>query len=62
VSGVVWVRSSRCESSSCVELARSPCGVQVRDGKDPDGPVLSFTREAWREFTNGVRGGEFDLP
>jgi hypothetical protein len=62
VSGVVWVRSSRCESSSCVELARCSCGARVRDGKNPDGPFLSFTREGWRAFLKGVRNGEFDLP
>jgi hypothetical protein len=32
----------------------------MRDGKDPDGPTLAFTRSEWAAFTAGVRGGEFD--
>ncbi|MEV6149784.1 DUF397 domain-containing protein [Nonomuraea sp. NPDC052129] len=32
----------------------------MRDSKDPDGPVLSFTPDEWRAFTAGVKDGEFD--
>jgi hypothetical protein len=34
--------------------------VLVRDSKDPDGPVLSFDRDEWRAFVEGIRLG--DLP
>jgi hypothetical protein len=36
--------------------------VQVRDSKDPDGPVLAFTRREWEAFLAGCKDGEFDLP
>jgi hypothetical protein len=35
--------------------------VEVRDSKDPEGPVLSFTLQEWRAFTDGVKAGEFDV-
>lgn len=57
-----WRKSSRCETSACVEVLVLPDGgVAVRDSKDPNGPVLSFTPEEWSAFTAGVRAGEFDL-
>jgi hypothetical protein len=33
----------------------------VRDSKDRDGSVLVFSADEWRAFTDGVRGGEFEL-
>ncbi|WP_344973881.1 DUF397 domain-containing protein [Streptosporangium fragile] len=31
----------------------------VRDSKDPDGPVLSFTPSEWDAFITGIKGGAF---
>lgn len=55
-----WRRASGCDSNTCVEVAYAD-DVLVRDSKDPDGPVLRFTPDEWTAFTEGVRGGEFDL-
>lgn len=33
----------------------------VRDGGDPDGPVLRFTDGEWAAFVAGVNAGEFDV-
>jgi hypothetical protein len=55
-----WRKSGRCDSSTCVEVAVTPDGVGVRDGKDPDGAVLWFTPEEWTAFLDGVRNGEFN--
>jgi hypothetical protein len=33
----------------------------MRDSKDPDGPVLTFTPAEWEAFTLGVQDGEFDV-
>jgi hypothetical protein len=53
---------SACEGGgSCVEVATIATLVLVRDSKDPDGPVLAFTRIEWTEFLTGVRRGEFDF-
>jgi len=50
--GLTWIRSSHSFSNGqCVEVAPLPNGqVAVRDSKDPDGPVVVYTRDAWRAF------------
>jgi hypothetical protein len=59
---VSWHRSSHSQDGACVEVARVPGQVLVRDSKDPDGPILSFTFAEWHAFLAGVSGGEFELP
>lgn len=59
-----WEKSSYSGSTggACVEVSRSvPEAVAVRDSKDPDGPRLVVTPQDWREFTSGVRSGDFHL-
>jgi hypothetical protein len=55
----MWVRSTFCGTGTCVEVARDVDDILVRDSKDPDGPVLRVSREAWEAFTQGVADGEF---
>lgn len=55
-----WRRSSRCESTTCVEVAHTPTHVLVRDSKAAGGPTLWFEPGQWAEFTAGVKLGEFD--
>ena len=57
-----WRKSSYCGSQSCVEVAdlMAP-DILVRDGKNPDGSVLSFEREPWGAFIAGIKGGDFGL-
>jgi hypothetical protein len=58
---VEWHRSAgHCNDGGCVEVTRHDV-VQVRDSKDPDGPVLTFTPGAWVQFIAGVKAGHFDL-
>jgi hypothetical protein len=49
-------------NGQCVEvrLASSTTGVELRDSKDPSGPVLSFERGHWRAFIDDVASGRFD--
>lgn len=50
-----WRKSSYSASSSeCVDVARRGGAVLMRDSKDPDGPVLSFSLDVWREFVAQV--------
>ena len=48
----IWVKSSLSFSNgNCVEVASLPGGeIGVRDGRDPDGPVLRFTPGEWGAF------------
>ncbi|MEU8568640.1 DUF397 domain-containing protein [Streptomyces pathocidini] len=48
-----WRKSSYSgsEGGNCVEVAAHPTAIHVRDSKDPNGPVLTFTPEGWSSFT-----------
>ena len=70
LSGAPWRKSSHSSApaGACVEVAVVPGSkegsdyvITMRDSKDPDGPVLTFTPDEWRAFTLGVRDGEFDV-
>ncbi len=45
----------------CVEVCRMPDGrVAVRDSKNRDGPLLTFTSAQWARFVAGIKSEEFD--
>lgn len=47
-----WRKSSHSGSDGgdCVEVAAHPGAVHVRDSKDPSGPALTFSPDAWTAF------------
>jgi hypothetical protein len=57
-----WRKSSRSNGGgACVEVADNLPGiVAVRDSKDPDGPALIFSPEAWSAFVSAARNESFD--
>lgn len=60
-AGVRWRKStySNNQGCNCVEAARVGAGAMaVRDSKDPHGPALVFTADAWSAFTAAVKDGE----
>lgn len=55
-----WFKSSHsgAQGLECVEAAfLRGHRTAVRDSKEPGGPVLTFTAEAWRTFLDGVKAG-----
>ncbi|MGS2645601.1 DUF397 domain-containing protein [Streptosporangium sp. G12] len=53
-----WFKSSRSggNGGDCVEVATNLPGiVAVRDSKNPDGPALAFTPQAWADFITSVK-------
>ena len=53
-----WRKSSYSGNGGgdCVEVARSlPDVVAVRDSKNPDGPILTFSRDEWASFITRLR-------
>jgi len=54
-----WRKSSRCASSTCVEVAKVEDQYLVRDSKNPDAATLTFTEQEWVAFVEGVTAGEF---
>jgi hypothetical protein len=54
---VRWHKSSHSSANGqCVEVAPVAGAVAVRDSKNPAGPVLIFTRQAWAAFVEDVKG------
>jgi hypothetical protein len=64
LSRAIWVKSSYSNGNEgqCVEFAPGIAAtagvVPVRDSKDPAGPALVFSVDAWGSFTAAVRSGE----
>lgn len=53
-----WFKSSRSlgHQTDCVEAAFGKRDRHFRDSKNPDGPVLTFSRHTYRAFTEGLKG------
>lgn len=63
IQGVAWVRStySNATGGNCVEVAALPDGgAAMRNSRDPQGPVLVYTRAEIAAFVAGAKEGEFD--
>ncbi|WP_328461007.1 DUF397 domain-containing protein [Streptomyces sp. NBC_00448] len=58
---VSWRKSSYSNhESNCVEVAElDQETVGIRDSKDRNGPILTFSRSAVRAFVAGTARGEF---
>ncbi len=54
-----WAKSSYStpNGGNCVQVRRITKAVQIRDSKDPDGAVLTFTPAEWRAFVAAVKDG-----
>ena len=61
-TGLVWVKASYSSAwGQCVEIASAPGNaVAMRDSKDPDGPILFYSRSEFKAFLDGALKGDFD--
>ncbi|MFI0942383.1 DUF397 domain-containing protein [Streptomyces sp. NPDC021020] len=60
LADALWFKSSYSNGTGeCVEVVIIGDQVATRDSKDPSGPNLAFTAEAWTAFVRGVTLGEF---
>ncbi|MDH6578617.1 DUF397 domain-containing protein [Kitasatospora sp. MAP5-34] len=61
LTATTWVKSSYSENGGqCIEVAPGFVGVMpVRDSKDPSGPALVFSADAWQSFVTATREGTF---
>jgi Domain of unknown function (DUF397) len=56
-----WIKATASDGGgNCVQLRRSGDTVEVRDSKDPDGPVLRFTPSEFAAWLDGAKRAEFD--
>lgn len=56
-----WRKSthSTATGNNCLEVGRIARDmVALRDSKNPQGPILTFSDSAWREFLNGIKSGD----
>jgi hypothetical protein len=59
--GARWRKSARSSAQgNCVELAKLPGEVAIRNSRHPEGPALVFTDAELDAFLAGVKDGEFD--
>ena len=57
---LVWRKArSSVNNGACVEVASLGDGVAVRDSKNPDGSLLSYSAAEWHSFLAGVKKGLF---
>jgi hypothetical protein len=61
LTNAIWHKSSHSneDGGDCVEVALTPRPVAVRDSKDPEGPALFFSPDAWSAFVTAVNAGDF---
>ena len=58
-----WRKSSYSQptQSDCVEVAQVGSVNAVRDSKNPDGGVLTLSREVWAAMVSQIKRGAYDL-
>jgi hypothetical protein len=56
-----WRKARRsANNGACLELAPASGQIYIRDSKDQDGPIVSFSGYSWRLFVADVKLGQFD--
>jgi hypothetical protein len=55
-----WRVARRCNGGNCVRIASTGEMIVIGDSKNPDGPVLAYSRSEFKAFAEGIRQGEFD--
>ncbi|MFA1539747.1 DUF397 domain-containing protein [Actinomadura monticuli] len=61
---IVWRKAKRSNTSGgdCVEVARRPGNIGVRDSKDPHGPMFALSQATFRKLVRDVKAGGLDAP
>ncbi|MEV4670277.1 DUF397 domain-containing protein [Actinomadura sp. NPDC049382] len=54
---ITWRKAGKSDGQggACVEVARFPEAVAVRDSKDPDGPKLLLTPRTFQTILNSLK-------
>ncbi len=60
IGNLSWRVARQCNNGACVRVARRGEVVFIGDSKDPDGPLLTYTRAELEAFIHGVKEGDFD--
>lgn len=55
-----WRVALRCNGGACIRVAPRGSQIIIGDSKSPNGPVLTYSRDEWLAFVDGIRQGDFD--
>lgn len=55
-----WYTTERCDGGACVQIGTLGESILIRSTIDPDGHWVTLSRDEWRAFVAGVKGGDFD--
>ena len=61
IDRAVWRSAPGDAGGSRVEVAFVDDLIGLRNGAEPDSPVLVFTQDEWLAFVDGAKDGEFDV-
>ena len=50
-----WRTARNCDGGNCIRVATSKDKVTIGDSKNPDGPMLSYSRAEWVAFIDGIK-------
>jgi Domain of unknown function (DUF397) len=57
-----WRKAKGCDGGSCVEIAKQGEHVMVRRSTDPEGTLITLSRDMWKEFVARVKHDDFVDP
>ena len=58
---VAWRVARDCNGGSCVQVAApSQDKILIGDSKRSDGLAMSYSRDEWVAFVQGIKEGDFD--
>jgi Domain of unknown function (DUF397) len=55
-----WRAPQSCNGGNCVRVAPGNQAIFIGDSKNPDGPILKYTRSEWDTFVSKIKLGYFD--
>lgn len=55
-----WRVALTCSGGECIRVASQGDEIVIGDSKNPNGPVLTYSRTEWHAFVGGIRQGIFE--
>jgi Domain of unknown function (DUF397) len=54
-----WRTARLCDASECIRVAHFAGTIVLGDSKNPDGPVLTASRQEWTAFLARIKNGHW---